>query len=116
MPTISESPFAGPDCSFTPSDDLGYPRKMAINNQAVQLTPEQLRLLGEWSARTGKPAQELLAEALGEFQPHAAEQPANGQHGESLSERLSRKGMLGCLAGGPSDLSTNPDHMEGFGE
>ena len=23
---------------------------------------------------------------------------------------------VGCVKGGPSDLSTNPDHMDGFGE
>jgi len=89
---------------------------MATDDQPVRLTAEQLRLLGEWSARTGKPPQELLAEALGEFHPTANPQVANGKHGETLSQRLSRKGMLGCLSGGPADLSTNPDHMEGFGE
>jgi hypothetical protein len=88
---------------------------MATNDQPVHLTDEQLRLLGQWSIQTGKSAQELLAEALGEYQPLAV-QAENGQQGETLLERLSRKGLLGCLSGGPSDLSTNPDYMEGFGE
>ena len=35
--------------------------------------------------------------------------------GQSLKDRLEAKGLLGCLAGGPTDLSENPVHMEGFG-
>jgi hypothetical protein len=88
---------------------------MATNDQPPQLTDAQLRLLGEWSARTGKSPQELLSEALGEYQPPVT-RSTNGRQGESLLDRLSRAGLLGCLTGGPADLSTNPDHMEGFGE
>ncbi|WP_165228058.1 hypothetical protein [Aquisphaera insulae] len=28
---------------------------------------------------------------------------------------LSKAGLIGTLKGGPSDLATNPAHMEGFG-
>ncbi len=81
----------------------------------LQLSDEQLRLLNDWSARTGKSPQELLAEALDEYQlPMTG--PTNRQQGETLLDRLSRAGLSGCLAGGPPDLSTNPEHMEGFGE
>lgn len=34
---------------------------------------------------------------------------------KSLFEVLSERGILGCFDG-PTDLSTNPKHMEGFGE
>lgn len=37
---------------------------------------------------------------------------------ESVAEVLRRSGLIGCLVGepgSPRDLSTNPDHMEGFG-
>lgn len=36
--------------------------------------------------------------------------------GMSLHEALEATGLLGCLRGLPVDLSTNPIHMEGFGE
>jgi hypothetical protein len=88
---------------------------MATNDQPLELTDAQLRLLNEWSARTGKPPQELLADALQECHPN--ESPTtNGRQVESLADRLARAGLLGCLTGGPPDLSTNPKHMEGFGE
>ncbi len=30
-------------------------------------------------------------------------------------EAFDRLGLIGCVAGGPTDLSTNPAHMAGFG-
>ena len=87
---------------------------MATNDQPVHLTDQQLRLLSQWSSRTGKPPQELLAEALSEYGVPAT--PATSQSEDTLFDRLSQSGLLGCLSGGPTDLSTNPDHMEGFGE
>ena len=88
---------------------------MATNDQPVHLTDRQLQLLGEWSVRTGKSAQELLSEALNDYCPPVL-RTDNGHHGETLLERLTRSGLVGCLSGGPADLSTNPEHMEGFGE
>jgi hypothetical protein len=37
---------------------------------------------------------------------------------ETVFDRLERAGLIGCLKGTPgtpTDLSTNPKHMEGFG-
>ena len=34
----------------------------------------------------------------------------------SRSFTASASQYVGCLSGGPSDLSTNPDYMAGFGE
>jgi hypothetical protein len=28
---------------------------------------------------------------------------------------MSKAGLIGCIKGGPTDLATNPAHMEGFG-
>ncbi len=44
----------------------------------------------------------------------------NGNHADEATEPtafdvLSRAGLIGCLKGGPTDLATNPAHMEGFG-
>ena len=35
--------------------------------------------------------------------------------GESCYDIAKRAGLIGVFKGGPSDLSTNPAHMEGFG-
>jgi predicted DNA-binding antitoxin AbrB/MazE fold protein len=34
----------------------------------------------------------------------------------TLYDVLSSAGLLGCVDGEPADLSTNPAHMEGFGD
>jgi len=34
----------------------------------------------------------------------------------TLFDRLAALGVLGCVTDGPSDLATNPKHMEGFGK
>jgi hypothetical protein len=36
--------------------------------------------------------------------------------GRSLYDALRERGMIGSITNGPGDLSTNPLHMEGFGE
>jgi hypothetical protein len=36
--------------------------------------------------------------------------------GESAFDALSRRGLIGCIKGGPPDLSTNPKYMEGLGQ
>jgi predicted DNA-binding antitoxin AbrB/MazE fold protein len=36
--------------------------------------------------------------------------------GMTFHDALAAVGLLGSLHGGPVDLSTNPKHMEGFGE
>lgn len=43
-------------------------------------------------------------------------EPTNGETEETLFDRLSKKGLLGRVAGGPTDLSSNPKHLEGFGQ
>jgi predicted DNA-binding antitoxin AbrB/MazE fold protein len=34
----------------------------------------------------------------------------------TLHDALAAAGLLGCIDDGPTDLSTNPKYMEGFGE
>jgi hypothetical protein len=88
---------------------------MATHENPIRLTDEQMRLLNELSARTGRPSQELLEQALKELR-NARAPETEDRAGINLFERLSQSGLLGCLDGGPADLSTNPKHMEGFGE
>jgi hypothetical protein len=89
---------------------------MATDPHQIQLSAHEWELLADLSFRTGKSPEEVLANALRYYnssQPVIAE---NGKRGESMYEVLARKGLIGCVKGGPPDLSTNPKYMEGFGE
>lgn len=86
----------------------------------VELDPKDQRDLEELSRESGKPPEELLRQLI-----HAAlEDRRNGQRpaagdevsGESFYDAAKRLGLIGCAEGLPSDLSTNPKYMEGFGE
>lgn len=43
-------------------------------------------------------------------------QPAHDQDERSVYDALVQSGLLGVLENAPSDLSTNPVHLEGLGE
>jgi hypothetical protein len=48
----------------------------------------------------------------------AANAPAKADAEETAFDVASRAGLIGCIKGAqrsPTDLSTNPKHMEGFG-
>ena len=40
----------------------------------------------------------------------------NGGTGRTLYDALEKRGIIGSITDGPSDLSTNPKHMQGFGK
>jgi hypothetical protein len=70
---------------------------MATDPHAIQLTSEQFQLLGQFSARTGKPPEDILSDALRQYEPRlVAAAPTNGS---SLYDKLARKGLIGCLSG-----------------
>ncbi len=76
----------------------------------------RLRDALEQAAReTGKSEAQLLSEALAaSLRAHL---PTSGQRpGENFYEQAKRLGLLGCIEGGPADLSTNKDYVTGFGE
>jgi hypothetical protein len=85
---------------------------MNTSPHQIRLTPEQQERLARLAKQAGKPWQELLDCAIASLEP--ATSPTNGQ--ESVYDAMVRLGLLGCLKGGPRDLSTNPKYMEGFGE
>jgi hypothetical protein len=61
--------------------------------------------------------QQRLAEQLSLSAEKATALPdKNGETGKSLFDALSERGMIGSIIDGPGDLSTNPQHMEGFGQ
>jgi hypothetical protein len=85
----------------------------------IELTSEQFTLLSELSQRTHSSQQEVLTAALRQFcqdLPLAKNGAAEGATRMSFAEKLSGKGLLGCLDGGPADLSMNSRYLEGFGK
>jgi hypothetical protein len=42
--------------------------------------------------------------------------PTSAAGAGTLHDALAVAGLLGCIDDGPTDLSTNPKYMEGFGE
>lgn len=41
---------------------------------------------------------------------------ANGRSTESLLDVFEKRGIVGSIKDAPADWSSNPDHMNGFGE
>jgi len=89
---------------------------MAADPHQIELTEEQLRLLVELTSRTGRSPQDVLSDALRHYQPLGTNGGEPGARSETVYDVLERKGLIGCIKGGPADLSTNPTHMEGFGD
>jgi hypothetical protein len=74
------------------------------------LSPEQMR-------RLARELQTRLA-ATSRNRPAPARAAATRDAEETAYELASRAGLIGCIPGAPrspTDLSTNPKHMEGFG-
>jgi hypothetical protein len=84
---------------------------MSISPDNIELSAEQKRQLARISEQTGKSWQALLDEALSRLTPRTAED----SNGDTVLDRLTRFGLLGCITDAPEDLSTNPKYMEGFG-
>jgi hypothetical protein len=86
---------------------------MATTPNEISLSAEQQQQLAALANRADKPWQQVFAEALAAYVPVA--QLGNGIEAETFFDAASRLGLIGCLEGGPSDLSKNPKYMEGFG-
>ncbi len=84
----------------------------------VRLDPKDQKELEALAEQIGKDPDELLRqlvhEALSERKRNGTETTEGAE--ESFLDAAHRIGAVGCVKGGPSDLSTNPKYMEGFGE
>ena len=58
---------------------------------------------------TGRTASEAIRDALHVYL-------ADAPPGESFYDQAKRLGAIGCARGLPTNLSTGPEHMEGFGK
>jgi len=83
---------------------------MAINPLDIQLSDEQRTILAQRANETGRPWPDLLDEMFGKL----SSPKRNGTPPRSLFDALNERGIIGAFDG-PTDLSTNPKHMEGFG-
>lgn len=86
---------------------------MATTPNDISLSAEQRQQLAALADRAEKPWEQVLAEALAAYVP--AVNTRDGNDSESFFDAASRLGLIGCVEGGPADLSTNPKYMEGFG-
>jgi len=59
---------------------------------------------------------ELLRDALQTLALQRTASDCTSQGKGSAFDALDRRGLVGCIKSGHSDLSTNPAHMEGFGK
>jgi len=84
-----------------------------INDIALTITQrQQLAKLAEW---TGKSPSELLDQLLKQFPVPAS--IGNGEEGpRTLYDAFAEDGSIGMVKGGPTDVSTNPKYMQGFGQ
>jgi hypothetical protein len=69
--------------------------------------------LARLAEQSGQPWQELLARVIGTL---PGQRNGPGDQGKSAYDLLNEAGLIGCIEGGPTDASSNPKYMEGFGE
>lgn len=89
---------------------------MLTDPTQIQLSSDQQAELASLSALTGKPWTDVLREALMTYRREGASDLHEPPAGEAFLAAATRLGLIGRLQGGPSDLSSNPIHMEGFGQ
>ncbi len=87
---------------------------MAIDPQKIELSEAQRKQLAELAENVGKPWDEVYSYALSHY-PLSQVKPDGARKGRTLYDAFAEDGLVGCLDG-PSDLSTNPKYMEGFGK
>lgn len=87
---------------------------MSHDPHKIELTADLQFEIAVIAARTGKSSDRVMSEALAAYRlAHCPELPTEGKSWLAAATEL---GLIGCLSGGPPDLSTNPEHMKGFGE
>lgn len=80
-----------------------------MHNISLKVPDKLLTDIEQITKLTGKNQSTIVREALHEYVSHVLLKP---KHGSFLDQA---QHLCGCY-NGPSDLSTNPHHMEGFGE
>lgn len=87
--------------------------RMIYDPRSIQLSPQQQDEIARFAERAGLPWELVLENALRQIAlRNTTPLPANATIGE-VARQL---GIVGCIQSGVGDLSTNPVHMEGFGQ
>jgi predicted DNA-binding protein len=76
---------------------------------SIRLTADLRRRIEAAAAKSGKGESAIIREALERQLPAA--RPA-----QSAYDLAVKAGIIGIARGNPPDLSTNPRHLDGFGE
>ena len=80
-----------------------------MNTLTVKIPSQLERELRQLSAREHRPRSEVVRQAIQEYisnhTPSAPPASALEQAGD----------LVGCFTGGPTDLASNPRHLDGFG-
>lgn len=82
----------------------------------IELTEDQKKRLANLSNKTGLPWPILLYDAIERAMPLAMLRAKAKQQNGSVYDDFIQAGLIGGMPEAPPDLSTNHDHMEGFGE
>lgn len=81
---------------------------MKTDRLSVRLSDEIQQQIDALVEATGMTESEIVREALADY--------CHKRHAEpTCFDVAKRSGFLGCVDGGPDDLSVNPKYMEGFG-
>jgi hypothetical protein len=88
---------------------------MATDFRQIDLDDHQRHLLASAADQLGVPWPEVFEKAIA---PLAEKEPIPEEDNGSVErpyDILSRHGLIGCISGTPSDLSTNKKYMQGYG-
>ena len=95
---------------------LWYSQGMATDPSDIHLSDEQKQRLAEASDATGLSAEQILDDALRiALKLKGAVAQLGEGNGRTLYDAMAEDGAIGCIKGGPTDVSTNQKYMEGFG-
>jgi predicted transcriptional regulator len=81
---------------------------MASKRLSVRLSDVAQKQLVEIVKATGMTESEVVRKAIAEYWDKL-------DLGPSAYDVAMKAGLIGCVEGGPDDLSVNPIYMEGFG-
>ena len=83
-------------------------------NRRLSLDADLERRIEAFARATESTPSDVVRKAFEEYEANHNGARA-GAADESAYEAFKRAGIIGCVKGGPSDLSTNPKYLEGLG-
>lgn len=83
----------------------------------LRVEPDLCRRIEAFASAAQLSPSEVVRRAFEQFEA-THDRPPSEPPEETAFDLLDRAGLIGCLKAdpaGPTDLATNPDHMDGFG-